>query len=63
MWSRLRSESNHTIFEAVERNHHKKQFQFLVEVDNIPCQNCMKKADAELLGLHNFAFDSEEDAE
>ena len=41
----------------------KNQFQFLVEVDNIPCQNCMKKAGAELLGLHNFAFDSEEDAE
>ena len=34
-----------------------------MEVDNIPCQNCMKKAGAELLGLHNFAFDSEEAAE
>ncbi|WP_160634699.1 GNAT family N-acetyltransferase [Pseudoflavonifractor sp. 60] len=41
----------------------KNQFQFLVEVDNIPCQSCMKKAGAELTGLHNFAFDSEEAAE
>lgn len=41
----------------------KNQFQFLVEVDNIPCQSCMKKAGAELTGLHNYAFDSEEDAE
>lgn len=41
----------------------KNQFQFLVEVDNIPCQSCMKKAGAELTGLHNFAFDSEEEAE
>lgn len=41
----------------------KNQFQFLVEVDNIPCQRCMRKAGAELTGLHNFAFDSEEDAE
>lgn len=41
----------------------KNQFQFLVEVDNIICQSCMKKAGTELAGLHNFAFDSEEAAE
>ncbi|RKI68138.1 N-acetyltransferase [bacterium 1xD42-67] len=41
----------------------KRQFQFLVEVDNIPCQSCMKKLNAELVGIHNLAFDCEEDAE
>lgn len=40
----------------------KKQFQLLVEVDNILCQNCVKKAGAELAGLRNLAFDSEEEA-
>jgi RimJ/RimL family protein N-acetyltransferase len=41
----------------------KSRFQFLVEVDNIPCQSCMKKLNAELVGIHNLAFDCEEDAE
>lgn len=37
-------------------------FQFLVEVDNFPCQKCMEKLGAELVGIHNLAFDSEEEA-
>lgn len=41
----------------------KNQFQFLVEVDNIPCQNCMKKIKAKLVGVHNLAFDTEKEAE
>ena len=41
----------------------KRQFQFLVEVDNISCQSCMKKIKARLAGIHNLAFDTEEDAE
>lgn len=41
----------------------KNRFQFLVEVDNIPCQNCMKKIKAKLVGVHNFAFDTEKEAE
>jgi len=41
----------------------KNQFQFLVEVDNIPCQNCMKKVNAELVGIHNLVFDTEGEAE
>ena len=40
----------------------KREFQFLVESDNLPCQGCMKKAGARLAGLHNLAFDSEADA-
>lgn len=39
------------------------QFQFLVEVDNIPCQNCMKKVKARLSGIHNLAFNNNQDAE
>lgn len=41
----------------------KSQFQFLVEVDNIPCQNCMEKLKARLIGIHNFSFNTEEEAE
>ena len=41
----------------------KSQFQFLVEVDNIPCQGCMKKLNAKLVGIHNLVFDCEKDAE
>lgn len=41
----------------------KNQFQFLVEVDNIPCQNCMKKVNARLAGIQNLAFDTEAEAE
>lgn len=41
----------------------KSQFQFLVEVDNIPCQNCMKKIKASLIGIHNCAFDTEKEAD
>lgn len=38
------------------------EFQFLVEVDNLPCQRCMKKVGAKPVGLHNLAFDTEEEA-
>lgn len=35
------------------------QYQFLVEVDNLPCQGCMKKVGAALTGLFRFVFDTE----
>lgn len=38
------------------------EFQFLVEVDNLPCQSCMKKVGAKPIGLHNLAFETEEEA-
>lgn len=40
----------------------KNEFQFLVEVDNILCQNCMEKIKAKLVGINNLAFDNEEEA-
>lgn len=40
----------------------KSVFQFLVEIDNIPCQGCMKKIEARLVGIHNLVFDTEEEA-
>lgn len=38
------------------------EFQFLVEVDNLPCQHCMQKIGANPIGLRNLAFDTEEEA-
>lgn len=49
--------------QEVKRITGKSQFQFLVEVDNVPCQNCMKKVNARLVGIHNLTFDSVEKAE
>ena len=40
----------------------KSVFQFLVEVDNIPCQSCMRKIEAKLVGIYDLAFDTEEEA-
>ena len=40
----------------------KRVFQFLVEVDNIPCQSCMRKIGAKLVGIYDLAFDTEEEA-
>lgn len=48
----------HNISEITDKT----AFQFLVEVDNLPCQKCMEKLGAELVGIHNLAFDSEEEA-
>lgn len=41
----------------------KRQYNFLVEVDNIPCQRCMGKILAELKGIVNLVFDDCEQAE
>lgn len=41
----------------------KMQYQFLVEVDNIPCQCCMRKLGAELVGIKDLVFDSKDEAE
>lgn len=40
----------------------KSEFQFLVEVDNLPCQSCMKKIKAKLVGICDLAFDTEEES-
>lgn len=41
----------------------KRQYNFLVEVDNIPCQRCMGKIKAKLTGLMDIVFDDREQAE
>lgn len=41
----------------------KDQYQFVVEVDNIPCQRCMEKIRARLTGVVNLVFDDPERAE
>ena len=41
----------------------KDQYQFVVEVDNIPCQRCMEKIQAKLTGVVNLVFDDLDRAE
>lgn len=41
----------------------KRQYNFLVEVDNNPCQRCMEGIQAKLVGIVNLVFDDREQAE
>ena len=41
----------------------RKEFQFLVEVDNLPCQGCMEMLKARLVGINQCAFTTEEETE
>jgi RimJ/RimL family protein N-acetyltransferase len=41
----------------------KSQYHALVEVDNLPCQELMQKLDATLLGIYNYTFHSDAEAE
>ena len=52
----------HLFLSEISRITGKQEFQFIVEVDNLPCQRCMEKLNARLTGLRaNRLFRTEEE--
>lgn len=50
------SESIRLFLNELSRITHKKEYQALVETDNLPSQGCFEKIGARLIGLHNGIF-------